>query len=84
MLTDSNIHLYVKYVCVSALRWCNVIVHAVIKIDSLDMCFAQLGYHMLGFHFQLISIQLYCTVEIDLYDQHELRFDGPFMTKHVA
>lgn len=46
---------------VSALRWFNVIVHAVIKFSSLDTCCAQSGYHMLGFHFQLNSVYYNCT-----------------------
>lgn len=48
------------------------------------MCCAQLGYAWVPFSAEFHVLELYCTVEIDLYDQHELRYDDPFMTKHVA
>jgi len=48
------------------------------------LCPIGLSYAWVPFSAELHVLQLYCAVEIDLYDQHELRLSDPFMTKHVA
>lgn len=45
------------------------------------LCPIGLSYARVPFSAEFHVLQLYCTVEIDLYDQHELRFADPFMTK---